>query len=144
MLGEYYFVVQSLSHVRIFATPWTAARQASLSITISLRLLRLMSIEPVMPSNHLVLCCPLFLLPSIFPSIRIFSNDSVLRIRWPKYWASASASVFAMNIQDWFPLGWTVLISFQSTVLFKILLITYQLVTSLVILICYYLPISLI
>ena len=75
MLGEYYFVVQSLSHVRIFATPWTAARQASLSITISLRLLRLMSIEPVMPSNHLVLCCPLFLLPSIFPSIRIFSNE---------------------------------------------------------------------
>ena len=78
--------VQSLSHVQLFATPWTAARQASLSITSSRNLLKHMSIEPVMPSNHLILCHPL-LLPSIFPSIRVFSNKSVLRIRWPKYWS---------------------------------------------------------
>ena len=78
--------VQSLSHVRLFATPRTAALQASLSITNSQSLLKLMSIELVMPSNHLILCCPLLLLPSIFPSIRVFSNESVLHIRWPKYW----------------------------------------------------------
>ena len=79
--------VQLLSHVRLFATPWTAARQASMSITNSRSLLRLMSIELMMPSNHLILCCPLLLLPSIFPSIRIFSNESVLHIRWPKDWS---------------------------------------------------------
>ena len=79
--------VQSLSHVRLFGNPWTAALQASLSITNSRRSLRLMSIESVMPSNHLILCCPLLLLPSIFPSIRVFSNESVLRIRWPKDWS---------------------------------------------------------
>ena len=79
--------IQSLSHVRLFATPWTAARQASLSITNSRSLLKLMSIESVMPSNYLILCCPLLLLPSIFPSIRVFSNESVLCIRWPKYWS---------------------------------------------------------
>ena len=78
--------VQSLSHVQLFATPWTTACQASLSITNSQSLLKLMSIELVMPSNHLILCHPLFLPPSIFPSIRVFSNESVLRIRWPKYW----------------------------------------------------------
>ena len=78
-------VVQWLSGVRLFAIPWTAAHQASLSITNSRSLLKLMSIELVMPSNHLILCCPL-LLPLIFPRIRIFSSDSVLRIRWPKYW----------------------------------------------------------
>ena len=78
--------VQLLSRVQLFATPWTAAHQASLSITISWSLLRLMSIESVMPSNHLILCHPLFLLPSIFPSIRVFSNESVL-LRWPKYWS---------------------------------------------------------
>ena len=76
--------VQSLSHVRLFVTPWTAARQASLSFTISQSLLKLMSIESVMPSNHLVLYCPLLLLPSIFLSIRVFSNETVLHIRWPK------------------------------------------------------------
>jgi len=76
--------VQSLSHVRLCATPWTAACQASLSITNSQSLLKLMSIELVMPSNHLILCCPLLLLPSIFPSIRVFSNESVLCIGWPK------------------------------------------------------------
>ena len=79
--------VQSLSRLRLFATPWTAAPQASLSITNSRSLLTLMSIEAVMQSNHLILCCPLLLLPSIFPSIRVFSNESVLLIRWPKYWS---------------------------------------------------------
>ena len=79
--------VQSLSCVRLFATLWTAACQASLSITNSQSLLKLMSIESVMPSNHLILCCPLLLLPSIFPSIGVFSNESVLCIRWPRYWS---------------------------------------------------------
>ena len=77
----------SFSGVRLFVTPWTAARQASLSFTISWSLLKLMSIELVMPSNHLVLCHPLLLLPSIFPSIRVFSSESTLRIRWPKSWS---------------------------------------------------------
>ena len=75
------------SHVWLFATPWTAAGQASLSITNSRSLLKLMSIELVIPSNHLIFCHPLFLPPSIFPSIRVFSNESVLHIRWPKYWS---------------------------------------------------------
>ena len=79
--------VQSLSRVQLFVTPCTAACQASLSITNSQSLLKLMSIELVMPSNHLILCHPLLLLPSIFPSIRVFSNESALRIRWPKYWS---------------------------------------------------------
>ena len=80
-------LVQSLSHVWLFATPWTAARQASLSITNSQSLPKPMSIESVMPSNHLILCRPLLLLPSIFPSIRVFSSESALCIRWPKYWS---------------------------------------------------------
>ena len=84
--------VQSFSHVQLFVTLWTAARQASLSITSSRSLLKLMSIESVMPSSHLILCRPLLLLPSIFPSIRVFSNESVLCIRWPKYWS------FSFNI----------------------------------------------
>ena len=92
----------------------------SLSITNSQSWLKLMSIESLMPSNHLVLCCPL-LLSSIFPSIRGFSSESVLCIKWPKY-CIASASVLAMNIQDWFPLEWTGLISLQSQGLFKSLL----------------------
>ena len=79
--------VQSLSHVQLFATPWTVARQASLSITNSQSLLKVVSIASVMPSNHLILCHPLLLPTSIFPSIRVFSNESVLRIRWPKYWS---------------------------------------------------------
>ena len=78
--------VQSLSHVWLFATPWTSACQASPSITNSQSLPKLMSIESVTPSNHLILCCPLLLLPSIFPSIRVFSNESAVRMRWPKYW----------------------------------------------------------
>ena len=87
--------VQSLSHVRLFATPWTTARQAFLSITSSWSLLKLMSIESVMPSTHLIFCHPL-LLPSIFPSIRVFSNESALHIRWPKYW-SFSFSISPSN-----------------------------------------------
>ena len=87
-----FLVVQSLSRVQLFATPWTAARQASLSITNSQRLLKFMSIELVMPSNHHILCRPLLLPPSIFPSIRVFSNESALPIRWPKYWS------FSFNI----------------------------------------------
>ena len=82
--------VQSLSRVRLFATPWTAARQASQSITNSLCLLKLMSIESVMPSNHLILCHPLLLLPSLFPRIKVFSNELVLHIRWPKFWSFSS------------------------------------------------------
>ena len=79
--------VQLLSRVQLFASPWTAAHQASLSITSSQSLLKLMSIESVMPSNHLILCHPLLLPPPVFPSIRVFSNKSVLGIRWPKYWS---------------------------------------------------------
>ena len=87
--------VQSLSCVWLFATPWTAARQVSLSFTVSRSLFKLMSIESVMPSNHLILCHPLLLLPSVFPSIRIFSNESALHIRWPQYWNfSFSISLF--------------------------------------------------
>ena len=79
--------VQSLSRVRLFAAPWTAAHQASLSITNSQSLLKVRPIESVMPYNHLILCCPLLLPPSIFPNIRVFSNESTLRMRWPKYWS---------------------------------------------------------
>ena len=88
--------VQSLSCVWLFATPWSAACQASLSITNSWRLFKLMSIESVMPSNHLILYCPLLLLPSIIPSIRVFPSESVLHIRWPKYW-SFSFSISPSN-----------------------------------------------
>ena len=102
--------VQSLSHIWLFENSWTTACQASLSITNCWSLLKFMSIELVMPSNHLILCHPL-LLPSIFPSIRVFSNESILHIMWG---FSASASVLPMSIQDWFALGWTDWISFQS------------------------------
>ena len=104
-------VVQSLNPVRLFATTWTAAHQASLSFTISQSLLKLISIESVMPSNHLILYCPLLLLPSIFPSIRVFSNELALLIRWPKYWSfnfsispsSAYSGLISFGI-DWFNL----------------------------------------
>ena len=99
--------VQSLSRVWLFATPWTAACQASLSITNSWSLPKLMSIESVMPSNHLILCRPLLLLPSIFPRIRVFSNELALCIGGQSIGVSAPTSVLPMNIQDWFPLGWT-------------------------------------
>ena len=100
-----------------FATPWTAACQASLSITSSWSLLKLMSIELVMPSNHLILCCPLLLPPSINPSIRVFSNKSVLRIRWPKYW-SFSFSISPSNEHPGlisFRMGWLDLLAVQGT-----------------------------
>ena len=112
--------VQSLSCVWFFATPWTAARQASLSITNSRSLLKLMSIESVMPSNHLSLCRPLLLPLSIFLSIRVFSKESILCIRWPKNWISAAASVLPVNIQDCSPLGWTGWISLQSKGLLRV------------------------
>ena len=94
--GNQFSLVQSLSRVQLFATPWTAAHQASLSITNYQSLLKLMSIKLVMPSNHPILCHPLLLLPSIFPSIRVFSDESVLHIRWPKYW-SFSFSISPFN-----------------------------------------------
>ena len=106
--------VQLLSCTQHFVTLWTAACQASLSITNSWRLFKHISIELVMPSNHLILCSPLLLLPSIFPSIRIFSNESALRISGQSIGVSASTSVLPMNTQDWSPLGWTGWISLQS------------------------------
>ena len=108
--------VQSLSHVRLFATPWTAAYQASLFITNSQSLLKLMSIESVMRSNHLILCHPLLLPPSIFPSIRVFSNESVLRIRWPEYW-SFSFSISPSNAYSGlisFRINWFDLLAVQG------------------------------
>ena len=109
--------VHSLSRIRLFATPWTAAHQASLSITNSRSLTKLMSIELVMPSNHLILCYPLLLPTSIFPSIRVFSNELVLHIRWPKYWS------FSFNISPSsecsglisFRMDWLDLLAVQGT-----------------------------
>ena len=109
--------VQSLSCVRLFATPWTAARQASLSITNSQSLLKLMSIESVMPSSHLILCCPLLLPPSLFPSIRVFSDESVLCVRWPEYW-SFSFSISPCNEHSGlvsFRVDWLDLLAVQGT-----------------------------
>ena len=109
--------VQPLSHVQLFATPWTAACQASLSITNTWRLLKLISIASVMPSNHLILCHPLLLPPSVFPSIRDFSNESVLRIRWPKYW-SFSFSISPSNEFSGlisFRMDWLDLLAVQGT-----------------------------
>ena len=105
--------VQSLIGVRLFATPWTAAHQASLSITNSWSLLKLISVESVMPSNHFILCRPLLLLPSIFPSIRVFSKESILCIRWWKYW-NFSFSISPSNEHSGFPLRWTGWSSLQS------------------------------
>ena len=106
--------IQFLSCIWLFATPWAAAQQASLSITNSRSSLKLMSIQSVMPSNRIILCRPLLFLPSIFPSTRVFSNEAVLCIRWPSIGVSASASVLPVNIQEWFPLGWTGCIFLQS------------------------------
>ena len=109
--------VQSLSRAQLFVTPWTAARQASLSITNSRSLLKLMSIESVMSSNHLILCHPLLLLPSIFPSTGVFSNESVLHIRWPKYW-SFSFSISPSNEYSGlisFGIDWLDLLAVQGT-----------------------------
>ena len=109
--------VQSLSHVQLFATPWAAAHQALLSITNSRSLLKLMSIKSVTPFNHLILCHPLLLQPSIFPSIRVFSNESVLHIRWPKHWS------FSFNINPsneysgliFFRMDWLDILAVQET-----------------------------
>ena len=109
--------VQSLSHVRLFATPWISACQASLSITNSWSSLRLMSIESVIPSTHLILCCPLLLLPPIPPSIRVFSNESTLLMRWPKYW-SFSFSISPSNEHPGlisFRMDWLDLLAVQGT-----------------------------
>ena len=109
--------VQSLSHVQLFVTPWTAARQASLSITNSWSPPKLISIESVMPSSHLILCRPLLLLPSIFPSIRVFSNESALHIRWPKNW-SFSFSISPSNEYSGlisFRMDWLDLLAVQGT-----------------------------
>ena len=107
-------VVQLLSCVQLFATPWTAAHQISLSFTISQGLLKPMSIESVMPSNHLIFCQPLLLLPSIFPSIRVFSNESALCIRWPKDWNFSFSINPSNEYPRWFPLGLPDLISLLS------------------------------
>ena len=113
--SHWFSSIQSLSCIWFFATQWTTACQVSLAITNSHNLFKLiMSITLVMPSNFLILCLLLLLLPAIFPSIRVFSNELVLHIRCQSIGVSASASVLPMNIQDWFPLGWTGWISLQS------------------------------
>ena len=107
-------LVQSHSDVQLFETPWIAARQAYLSITISRSSLKLTSIESVMPSSHLILCRPLLLLPPIPPSIRVISHESTLHMRWPKYWSLSFSIVPSKNTQDQSPLEWTGWISLQS------------------------------
>ena len=116
-LSVYFSSVQSLNRVQLFATPWTAAHQASLSITNSKSLLKLTSIESVMPSNHLILCRPLLLPPSVFPSFLVFSNESLLHIRWPKYW-SFSFSISPSNAYSGlisFRMDWLDLLAVQGT-----------------------------
>ena len=116
-LGNGISSAQLLSCVRLFVTSWTAACQASVSITNSRSLLKLMSIESVMPSNHLILCCPLLLLPSVFPSIRVFSKESVLHVRWPKYWSlsfSVSPSKVYLELIS-FRIDWFDLLAVQGT-----------------------------
>ena len=109
--------VQSLSHVRLFATPWTAARQGSLFITNSRSSLRLTSIESVMPSSHLILCCPPLLLPPIPSSIKVFSNESTLRMKWPKYWSFSFSIIPSKQIPGWisFRMDWLDLLAVQGT-----------------------------
>ena len=110
-------LVQSLSCVQLFATPWTAAHQASLPITNSCSLLKLMSIESVMPSNHLIIYCPLLLLPPIPPSIRVFSNELILRMRWPKYWSFSFSLIPSKEIPGLisFRMDWLDLLAVQGT-----------------------------
>ena len=109
--------VQSLSHVRICVTPWTAARQASLSTTGSQSILKLMSVMSVMPSHHLMLCHPLLLLPSIFPSIKVFSSEPVLHIRWPKYWSFSFSISLSSEYSGLisFRMDWLDLLAVQET-----------------------------
>ena len=116
-MPPFVFVVQSLGRVPLFVTPWTAARQASLSISNSHSLFKVMSIESTMPSNHLILCCPLLLLPSIFPRGKVFSNKSVLHIRWPDYWSfsfSISPSSKYSGLIS-FTMEWLDLLAIQGT-----------------------------
>ena len=103
-----------MSHVRLFVSPWTAAHQASLSITNTQSVQKLMSTVSVMPSNHLILCCPLLLLPSVFPSIRVFSSESVFCIRWPKYWSFSFNIIPSNEYSGLISLGWTGWISLLS------------------------------
>ena len=112
--------MQSVCRVRLSVTSWTAARQASLSITNSWSLLKLMSIDSVMPSNHLILCCPRLLPPSIFSSIRVFSSESVLHIRWPKYWSFSFSISFSIPSNEYsglisFRIDWLDLLAVQGT-----------------------------
>ena len=107
-------VVRLLSHVRLFAALWTAAHQASLSFTILQSLLKLMSIESMKPSNHLILCHPHLLLPSVFPNIRVFSNELALSIRWPKYWSFSFSNSLSNGYSVLIPLGLAGLITFLS------------------------------
>ena len=113
---------QSLSRVQLFATPWIAARQASLSITNSQNSLRLTSIESVMPPRHLILCCPLLLLPPIPPSIRVFSNESTLHMRWPKYWSFSFSIIPSKEIPGLisFRMDWLDLLAIQGTLKFSL------------------------
>ena len=108
-------VIQSLSRVRLFETPWTAEQQDSLSLAISQSLPNIMSIESVMLSNHLILCHPLLLLPSIFPSIRVFSNELVFHIRWPKYWSFSISPSNEYSRLISFRIGWFDLLAVQET-----------------------------
>ena len=123
---SFWFYSVQFSHVQLFVTPWTAAFQASWSITDSWSLLKLMSIELVMPSNHLILCHPLLLLPSFFPSIRVFSKESVFRIRWPKYW-SFSFSI-SPSSEYWglisFRMDWLDLLAVQRTLILVLLMLS--------------------
>ena len=123
MIIHHFVCVQSPSHVQLFATPWTAACQAFLSLTISWSLPKFMSIASAMPSDRLILCHPILFLPSVFPSIRVLSNELALRIRWPKYW-SFSISPSNECIQGWFPLRSTGLISLLSKGLLRVFSIT--------------------
>ena len=115
LLGYQLSSVQSLSRIRLFVTPWIAARQASLSITNSWSLLKFTSITSVMPPNHLILCCPLLLLPSIFPSIKVFSNETVLLIRWPKYWSFSFSLSNEYSGLISFRTDWLDLVAVQGT-----------------------------
>ena len=124
-MGIIVVAVQLLSHVWLFVTPWTAAHQASLSFTILWSLLKLMSSELVILPNHLILCHPLLLLPSIFPSIRVFPVNQLFTSGGQSIGASASASILPMNIQDWFPLGWISLLSKELSRVFSRIFLMY-------------------
>ena len=115
IVSDNHIIVQLLSPIQPFATSWTAAHQASLSITISRSLLKLMPIEPMMPSNYVILCHPFLLPPSIFPSIRVFSNESVLCIRWPKYWSFSISPFYEYSGLISFRIDWFDLLAVQGS-----------------------------